>query len=68
MPTGNGMVLGCQRLSAKAARPQGVPEVAPVTAVQEVQVGLADGDVCWRGIGVQLLVPLLQEGVFNALH
>ena len=32
------------------------------------QVGLADGDVLGRGVGVQLLVPLLQEAALDALR
>ena len=51
-----------------ATVPQNLPEVAVVAGVQEGQVGLADGDVLRRGVGVQLLVPLLQEVALYALR
>ena len=35
--------------------------------MQEGEVRLADCDVVGGGIGVQLLVPLLQEALVNAL-
>lgn len=35
--------------------------------MQEGQVGLADDDVVGRGVGVQLLVPLLKEALVDAL-
>jgi hypothetical protein len=67
--TSDGVVHGGECLSGEAAAlPEGVPELAAVATVQEVDVGLADGDVGRRGVGVQLLVPLLQEVVLDALR
>lgn len=67
--TSDGVVHGGKCLSGEAAAlPEGVPELAAVATVQEVNVGLADGDVGRRRVGVQLLVPLLQEVVLNALR
>ena len=40
----------------------------PLVAVQEREVRLADGDIVGGGVGVQLLVPLLQELLVNALR
>lgn len=66
--TSDGVVHGGECLSGEAAAlPEGVPELAAVATVQEVDVGLADGDVGRRRVGVQLLVPLLQEVVLDAL-
>ena len=39
-----------------------------LVAVQKREVRLADGDVVGGGVGVQLLVPLLQELLVNALR
>lgn len=62
------MVHGSEGLPGEAALlPEGVPKVAAVPAVQEIYVGLADGDVGRSGVSVQLLVPLLKEFVFYAL-
>ena len=44
------------------------PEVVHGARVQEGEVGLADRDVLGRRVGVQLLVPLLQEVVLDALR
>lgn len=66
--TSDGVVHGGEGLPGEAAAlPQRVPEHSAVAAVQEIDVGLADGDVGRRGVGVQLLVPLLQEVVLDAL-
>ena len=63
------MVHGGKCLAGEAAAlPEGVPEVAAVAGVQKIDVGLADGDVGRRGVGVQLLVPLLQKVVLDALR
>lgn len=42
--------------------------LSPPSPVQEREVRLADDDVIGRGVGVQLLVPLLQEGFVVALR
>lgn len=40
----------------------------PLTAVQVCQVCLADGDILWCGVLVELLVPLLKERLVMTLH
>ena len=46
--------------------PQVRPEIVPRAGVKEVEVRLADVDVVDGGVGVELLVPLLDERVLDA--
>ena len=46
--------------------PQVCPEILPHAGVKEVEVRLADVDVVDGGVGVELLVPLLDERVLDA--
>ena len=67
--TCDGVVHGSQCLPGESTLlPERMPEVAAVPAVQEVYIGLADGDVSRRRVGVQLLMPLLQELVLDPLR
>ena len=50
-----------------AVLPQNSGVGANVTTLQEGNVGLTHRDVLWCGVGVQLLMPSLQEMAFNAL-
>ena len=62
-------VHGGQLIPGDAAvLPQEAPEVIWVAGVQTAKVGLADVDVLWSCVGVQLLVPLLQEALLYALE
>lgn len=66
--TCDGVVHGSKGISSESTLfPEGVPKEAAVSAVQEVYIGLANGDVSRSGICVQLLMPLLQELVLNSL-
>lgn len=61
-PRGDGVVHGLQLLPGDLAVVPEHPEVVVVVGrVQVRQVRLADGDVFRGGVGVQLLVPLLQK-------
>ena len=67
--TCDGVIHVGERLAGEAAAlPERVPKLAAIPRMQKIDVRLADGDVGRRCVGVQLLMPLLQEMVLYSLR